>query len=111
MNYYNVAALKNGISVQPGLDGNRTFTWGGKLTENICQATGREIQVDGWIRALKAFDSEELSMLFHVHDEFVFEVDENIDDKKLAAILETPPEWGKTIPVEVEYEFSDHYKK
>jgi len=112
MNYYNVAALNRGITVQAGLAAHRVHTWGGKLTENIVQATGREVLVDGWLKILDAFpDPEELRLLFHVHDEFVFEVEESIDTSKVERILCTPPDWGKTIPLGIEAELVDHYKK
>jgi DNA polymerase I-like protein with 3'-5' exonuclease and polymerase domains len=112
MNYYNVAALDRGITVQAGLAAHRVHTWGGKLTENIVQATGREVLVDGWLKILEAFpDPEELRLLFHVHDEFVFEVDESIDTSKVERILCTPPDWGKTIPLGIDAELVDHYKK
>ena len=112
MNYYNVAALDGKIGVQPGLRANRVGTWGGKLTENVVQATGRDILADGWVNIDKAFtDPEELRLLFHVHDEFVFEVDPDIDVSKVEAVLTVAPDWAKTLPLDVESEMVDHYKK
>lgn len=112
MNYYNVASPDRGISVQAGLAAHRTFTWGGKLTENVVQATAREVFMDGWLQVMEAFqDPEELRLLFHVYDEFVFEVDPDIDVAKVEEILCQPPKWGTTIPLDVESELVDHYKK
>ena len=112
MNYYNVAALDGKITVQPGLRANRVGTWGGKLTENVVQATGRDILADGWLNIAKTFtDPEELRLLFHVHDEFVFEVNPDIDVSRVESVLTQPPSWALTLPLDVESELVDHYLK
>jgi hypothetical protein len=117
MSYYNAASLNGGTSVQPGLAAHRTYTWGGKLTENVCQAIGRDILVDGWLKLHNRFeDPEELRVLWTVHDEFILEVDPAIDVEEVLSLLSSPPTWAPGLPVELEVGGDDgtlveHYTK
>lgn len=66
--------------------------------------------MDGLLRA------EELGYpaLFHVHDEGVYEVDEETADEDLQKIVQamsTSPEWCPDIPLSAEGILSDRYTK
>jgi DNA polymerase len=77
----------------------KTATYGGKLTENICQAIARDIMVDGMLRVTDAgYD-----IILTVHDELLSETDISFgSDEEYSKLLEIPPEWGADIPLKVE---------
>lgn len=77
----------------------KTATYGGKLTENICQAIARDIMVDGMLRVTDAgYD-----IILTVHDELLSETDISFgSDDEYCKLLEIPPEWGNDIPLSVE---------
>jgi len=74
----------------------RIDTWGGKLTENIVQATARDLLTHAMVNVEKAG----YHVILHVHDEIVTEVPEgtgSIED--LERIMGTMPEWAKDWPI------------
>lgn len=81
-------------------------TYGGKLTENICQATARDIMVNG---ALKA-RAKGYYYLFNVHDEIICE-HQNPDMKEFQKILTTLPKWANGLPVKAGAWVGPRYKK
>lgn len=74
----------------------RLETYGGKLTENVVQATARDILV----YAMKNLDAAGYDIVLHVHDEVVVEVPEksrSIEDvERIMAIM---PEWAANWPI------------
>lgn len=84
--------------------------YGGKLCENLVQATARD--VFAWL--LLRLESESLFPLFHVHDEVVLEAPtgqaEAVKARVLSIMSETPP-WIPGLPVAAEAEIAAHYKK
>ena len=88
-----------------------TKIYGGKVTENAAQAFARDVFGDMLIRI-----DEQMGMrpLFHVHDEFIYEVDEDSGEEDLAKVLDimgTPPDWAPELPVAAEGGLFDHYTK
>jgi DNA polymerase len=67
----------------------RVITYGGKLTENITQAVAR----DAFIECLLALEKESLRVLFHVYDEAVLEVPQEITAEQVGAIMGRPITW------------------
>lgn len=87
----------------------RTFTHGGKLTENLVQAIARDVLAAGLIRAKKMG----FNIVLHVHDEIVCEVPDNskltIDD--LCEAMASPISWAEGLPLAAEGHVSLIYKK
>ena len=72
-----------------------TRTYGGKLTENIVQATARDILGVVMLRARR----ENLPIVFHVHDEIIAEtpIDRPLTD--VEALFSEPIEWCRDLPL------------
>lgn len=85
-------------------------TYGGKLVENIVQATSR----DALAEKMLAVDAAGIPIVFHVHDEIVAEADENIADQvkiTLDWIMQQPLSWTEGLPLKAETTISTFYKK
>lgn len=80
-----------------GIGWIRMSTYGGKLTENVVQATARDILAHAIINLEKA----DYPVVLHVHDEIVCEVMEafNPSITRLEQIMSTMPEWAKGWPI------------
>ncbi len=90
--------------------GEVTHLYGGKLVENLTQATARDILAEAWIRCYEAGFKPILS----IHDELVFELDENKATEQLREIItlmEQPVDWAPEIPLKVKGALSRHYTK
>lgn len=88
---------------------SRQGTYGGKLTENITQATARDIMALGMIAL-----AEELlyDLLITVHDEAVAEVDEGrADAEAFEAIMSTMPPAFDGCPITAECKIFKRYRK
>lgn len=86
----------NRDSTQGPIGWVRMSTYGGKLCENACQATARDILA----YALLAIDGDTYQVILHVHDEIVAYVAEgygSIEDYE--AIMSTMPPWCADWPV------------
>lgn len=72
-----------------------TQTYGGKLTENIVQATARDILGVVMLRARR----ENLPIVFHVHDEIIAEtpIDRPLTD--VEALFSEPIDWCRDLPL------------
>ena len=74
----------------------RMNTFGGRLTENIVQATARDIQVHGLI----ALERAGYPIVLHVYDEDVAEVPEGWGTiEEMEQIMSTVPSWAAGWPV------------
>lgn len=81
-------------------------TYGGKLVENVVQATARDILANGLLKVSEAG----LDIVFHVHDEVVIESDrENV--YQLNALLADNPDWCKDLPLGAEGFSAKYYQK
>ena len=70
-------------------------TYGGKLTENIVQATARDILGMVILRA----EAQGLRVVFHIHDEIIVEADENQTLQMVEALFSEPISWCKDLPL------------
>ncbi len=70
-------------------------TYGGKLTENIVQATARDILGIVMLRA----QNNNLPIVFHVHDEIVVEVPIDRPLADVEALFSEPVDWCRDLPL------------
>lgn len=88
----------------------RLRTYGGKLVENITQATARDVMRD----AMLAADRKGIPLTLTVHDELITEPVADKADTTLAdvlAIMHTPPAWAQGLPVAGDGWVGERYKK
>lgn len=74
-----------------------TMTYGGKLAENLVQATARDLLVDAMLRVDPLYP-----IVMHAHDELVCETPENLAAKaknEIEKIMTTAPAWAKELPL------------
>ena len=87
-----------------------TKLYGGLLAENATQAFARDVFMDR-CDTLQQFGAE---IIMRVHDEVVIVVEESLSEMYKAdveAILSTPPDWCKTLPLGAEATISKFYMK
>lgn len=87
----------------------RVHTYGGKLTENACQATSREILVPAMLRAEEAG----YHVILSVYDEIVAEVPKDFGNlEEFLGIMKRPlPVWAKDWPIEADGWQGKRYRK
>lgn len=80
----------------------RKSTYGGHLTENLCQAISRDILLEGMQRA----EAAGFEVVGHVHDEIITLVDEDspLTHKDLEIAMATVPEWAAAGEVRVTHD-------
>lgn len=86
----------------------RVETWGGKLVENLVQATARDCLRDKML----ALDAAGFDIRMHVHDEVV--VTEPLAGKTLEdmnAIMNEPLPWAEGLPLRGDGYYCDFYQK
>lgn len=72
-----------------------TRTYGGKLTENIVQATARDILGEVMLRARR----DNLPIVFHVHDEIIVEAPADRPLSDVEALFSEPISWCRDLPL------------
>lgn len=83
-------------------------TFGGKLVENIVQATARDLLCEALLRIEKAG----YRTLFHVHDEAIVEVPKDFEIEELNELMASPlPKWAKGLPLGSEGDTVSYYRK
>ena len=70
-------------------------TYGGKLTENIVQATARDILGEVMLRARR----ENLPIVFHVHDEIIVDAPADRPLSDVEALFSEPIPWCRDLPL------------
>lgn len=88
-------------------------TWGGKFTENIVQATARDILAE----AIERLEAAGYPVVFHIHDEVVVEAEDLGDAESngaqlrdIARIMGAPVSWAPGLPLKAEG-WTDYYFK
>lgn len=83
-------------------------TYGGKLVENIVQATARDVLAEVMLR----LEREGYPIVFHVHDEAVAEVpDGEKSIEEMNEIMSVVPEWAEGLPLNAEGFETKYYMK
>jgi hypothetical protein len=88
-------------------DGRRTDQYGGKLTENLVQATARDVFAEHLI----ALEDAGHKVLFSSHDEAVCECEPTTTAEEIQAIMSQCPAWAPGLPVAAEAKTVAHYTK
>lgn len=88
---------------------HRITTYGGKLVENVTQASSRDIMAYAMPRA----EAEGYTAVLTCHDELNTEVPDTEDftHERLSAILATNPPWATGLPLEAKGFTTKRYKK
>jgi DNA polymerase bacteriophage-type len=79
--------------------------YGGKLVENIVQATARDLMADAMLR----MDEQNFPLVLTVHDEIVSEDDGRVE--LFTRLMKETPSWAKGLPVDVEVFQCARYRK
>jgi len=84
--------------------------WGGSITENIVQATARDVLAEAILR----LDKITFNILFHVHDEIICLFEKSRAKKCLESMLSymsVVPAWAEGLPIAVEGKLVERYEK
>lgn len=81
--------------------------YGGMLTENLVQATARDV----FAEHLLALDKAGFDVPFHSHDEAIVEVDLDVKPRDIEVIMSVTPEWLENCPIAAEAVEAQHYLK
>lgn len=81
--------------VYEGVNGTKVWkeieTYGGKLVENIVQAVARDCLVE----SIKRLHNKGYKIIFHVHDEIILEVSEDVTVEEIESIMSEPIDWAE----------------
>jgi DNA polymerase len=97
-----------------GVDGKtkqwvRVGTYGGKLAENITQATARDVMAEAMVRCE---ETGVYQMVMSVHDEIVAETNENEGSlEEFIGIVSANPVWAQDLPIRAEGWRGRRYRK
>ena len=87
---------------------SRLETYGGKLVENIVQATARDILAN----AMERLEREGYRVVMHIHDEVVIEAPEGFGSlEEVCQIMSVQPKWAQGLPLAAEGFESTYYRK
>lgn len=104
---------KFGLQIEYKGQGTRAYftkqtTYGGKLVENIVQATARDILAEALLR----LEDAGYNIVFHVHDEAVAEMPKGqIEIEAMNELMAQIPIWAKGLPLGAEGFKTNYYMK
>lgn len=107
LKYTAVAKFNNTLLARLGYTRQRESFWGGKLMENVIQATARDILAEGILR----LEAAGIPVIFSAHDEVVCEVEEDFNGAEVKRLMTIAPDWMRDLPLEAEYVESKYYLK
>ena len=82
--------------------------WGGLLTENVVQATARDLMAT----AMMALEVKGYNVILSVHDEIISEVPDNFGSlDEMIDIMTQVPAWAKGCPINAEGKQGKRYRK
>lgn len=84
----------------------RQETYGGKLVENITQATARDCLAE----AIERLEAAGYPVVFHVHDEVIIDCSHG-SLEEVIAIMSQPPAWAPDLPLTADGWECDYFKK
>ena len=107
--YFNIQREKGQLTASTTRGQNPYYWYGGKICENLVQATARDVFADCYARVLNAG----FEVVWSVHDELIVEVDENDKDaaKEIENLMSITPDWLEGCPIgAVAYEATKYTK-
>lgn len=102
--YRDVRRSKDGRLSFQDPRGFRQDTYGGRLTENVTQATARDLLAE----ALILLEQAGVPVVAHVHDEVVAETEEK---GKVVRLMTKNPKWADGLPLNAEGFVTERYRK
>jgi len=108
IHYWDVVQTRDGMFARRERGGERVKMFGGKLFENLVQATAREV----FALAIQRIEQAGVPVIMHTHDEIICEIPEDMDGAAVIPplMVETPP-WAAGLPIGVEHMTSKRYEK
>lgn len=112
LNYFDARIRSNKIEYVKGVrgDGSRFYadTFGGKLVENIVQATARDLLAGALLR----IEDAGITTAFHVHDETINIVPRGTTIETINELMTSPaPAWSEGLPLDSEGDVINYYRK
>ena len=94
--YFNIQREKGQLTASTTRGQNPYYWYGGKICENLVQATARDVFADCYARVLNAG----FEVVWSVHDELIVEVDEGDKDaaKEIENLMSITPDWLEGLP-------------
>lgn len=86
----------------------KNFTWGGKLTENIVQATARDCLTAAMLR----LDAAGYKIVMHVHDEIISEMPQGKGSlQEIIQLMSEPLSWAEGLNLTADGYETEYYRK
>lgn len=88
----------------------RSETYGGKIVENVVQATARDLLA----HCMMKVEDSGYNIAFHIHDEMIVDVPDTMLSRArqdIDRIMSEPPEWAEGLPLRGDGYVTKHYKK
>lgn len=107
LEYFDLNGSDDGIRARDERNGLVKHWFGGKLAENLVQATARDVLAE----AILNLEAAGYPVVLHVHDEVIVEVDESVPESAVREIMTRTPDWAPGLPVDSSVESADRYFK
>lgn len=107
LEYFDVNTSDDGMRARDEMGGTVTHWFGGKLFENLVQATARDILGEAILR----IEAAGHQVVLHVHDEVIVECDQSVTDEEIHALMTVTPDWAPGLPIDSSVESADRYFK
>lgn len=86
----------------------RIESYGGKLTENLVQATARDCLAE----AIERLEAAGYPVVFHIHDEIVVDAPPGRQDlEQMEALMARVPKWAEGLPLNADGWTNEFFKK
>ena len=95
------------LHAHPGRDKRHEVYWGGKLFENVVQATARDVLA----YVILNLEGAGIPVLWSAHDEVICEVPQDFDTNCVKTIMTQTPPWLEGLVLDAEVIESQHYLK
>lgn len=105
---YNKETITYEGTIQSSGGWGRNYTWGGKLVENIVQATARDCLGEAMLK----LENAGYKIVMHIHDEVILDMSINEGSlKEVCAIMGHPIDWAPGLLLKADGYETKFYKK
>ncbi|MEO7099078.1 MAG: hypothetical protein ABI162_06930 [Luteolibacter sp.] len=105
--YYGINSIEGQWKAQTERGGKFEKFYGGKLCENLIQATARDV----FGECIRRLEEQVAPVLFHVHDEVILGLEDTSQLGKAIQIMSMTPAWLPGCPISAEGHCSPRYTK